>query len=345
MIRKCIIPLLALAGVCLGILAAIQSAKTLIPAPMVSEPPTPPFQKFVAGAGLVESNTENIAIGTQIPGIVQNVDVQIGSHVKKGAPLFTIDQRATLATLASQKAAVQVAESQLAQARYELDIAGALRQKRVISQEEADLRRYVAETAAAQLALAKAQAAASSTELERLTVRAPTDGTVLRLKVHLGEFAPTGVLQQPLILFGNTEPLCLRVDIDENDAWKVCAEAPAVAFLRGNKDIFATLKFVRFEPYVIPKVSLTGESSERVDTRVLQAIFSFEKANGQVFVGQQMDVFIDASHIPTLKIREQLPLSVSPNATTPTPTPLLPNVSQSSVNRFEANLEQLPTRH
>jgi HlyD family secretion protein len=71
-------------------------------------------------------------------------------------------------------------------------------------------------------------------------------------------------------------------------------EATAVGYLRGNKAISVPLKFVRFEPYVIPKVSLTGESTERVDTRVLQAIYSFERGNLPIYVGQQMNVYIDA---------------------------------------------------
>ena len=54
---------------------------------------------------------------------------------------------------------------------------------------------------------------------------------------------------------------------------------------------------MRFEPYVVPKRSLTGDSTERVDTRVLQAIFSFTRGELPIFVGQQMDVFIDATPI------------------------------------------------
>jgi hypothetical protein len=42
------------------------------------------------------------------------------------------------------------------------------------------------------------------------------------------------------------------------------------------------------------KKSLTGDTTERVDTRVLQVIFSFERGELPIFVGQQMDVFINA---------------------------------------------------
>jgi len=40
---------------------------------------------------------------------------------------------------------------------------------------------------------------------------------------------------------------------------------------------------VRFEPYVVPKRSLTGDSTERVDTRVLQAIYSFDRGDLTIY--------------------------------------------------------------
>ena len=306
MVRKYLLPLLALVGIGLGVLAALKSARTMVPTPMVSDAPTPPYQSFVAGAGLVEANTENIAIGTQIAGVVSRIYVQIGSNVKKGDPLFMIDDRATRAALASQQAAVKVAEAQAAQASYQYKIGQRLIGQHVISQEDADLRRYVADTAAAQKTLAQEQANVTATDLERLTVRAPVDGQVLQLKVHLGEFAQTGVLQQPLILLGNVEPLNVRTDVDENEAWRVRGGAPAFGYLRGNREINTPLKFVRFEPYVIPKVSLTGRATERVDTRVMQVIYSFHSGDLPIKAGQQMDVYIEAPSRPADKSVEDL---------------------------------------
>ena len=162
---------------------------------------------------------------------------------------------------------------------------------------EYQTQRFAAQKAEAQLVQARAELKSGETDLERLIVRAPVDGQVLQLKVHPGEFAPdaaTAVGQPPLILFGSVTPLHVRVDVDENDAWRVRAGATASGYLRGNKNIKVPLTFVRFEPYVVPKKSLTGDSTERVDTRVLQVIFSFERGDLPIFVGQQMDVFIDA---------------------------------------------------
>jgi hypothetical protein len=70
--------------------------------------------------------------------------------------------------------------------------------------------------------------------------------------------------------------------------------APATAHVRGTRQIQTGLKFVRVEPYVIPKRSLTGDSTERVDTRVLQVLYGFERGTLPIYVGQQMDVFIQA---------------------------------------------------
>jgi hypothetical protein len=108
------------------------------------------------------------------------------------------------------------------------------------------------------------------------------------------KFAPTGVVQMPLILFRTVEPVYVRVNVDGNEAWRVGAKTAAIGYLRGNKEISTPLQFVRFEPYVLPKTSLTGDSTERADTRVLQVVYSFRRGNLPMHVGQQMDVYIDS---------------------------------------------------
>jgi hypothetical protein len=46
---------------------------------------------------------------------------------------------------------------------------------------------------------------------------------------------------------------------------------------------------------VVPKLDLSGDSSERVDTRVLPVIYTFDRGSLPIYVGEQMDVCIDAS--------------------------------------------------
>jgi multidrug resistance efflux pump len=124
-------------------------------------------------------------------------------------------------------------------------------------------------------------------------MRAPIAGVILQNKVRLGQFAQCGPLSEPLMILGSVTPLHVRVDVDEHDAWRVRGGALAAASPRGNGSIRIPLEFVRFEPYVIPKKSLTGDSTERVDTRVLQVIYRVKDQNTPLYVGQQMDVYIE----------------------------------------------------
>lgn len=66
-----------------------------------------------------------------------------------------------------------------------------------------------------------------------------------------------------------------------------------VSHPRGDSGRSYRLRFVRVEPYVVPKPSLTGDSRERVDTRVLQVVYAVEEESPDLFVGQQVDVFVD----------------------------------------------------
>ena len=131
----------------------------------------------------------------------------------------------------------------------------------------------------------------AQTNLDILTVRAPRDGVILQLNAREGEYAGT-TPTDPLMILGDTDRLQIRADVDEQNAPLVVANEPAVAFLKGDTKSPIPLRFVRIEPYVVPKKSLTGDSTERVDTRVLQIIFDFARPATPVYVGQQMDVFI-----------------------------------------------------
>jgi hypothetical protein len=85
----------------------------------------------------------------------------------------------------------------------------------------------------------------------------------------------------------------VRADVDEQIAPRVRAGNNAIGYVKGDTSNPIEMNFVRIEPFVVPKVSLTGSSSERVDTRVLQVIFSFKnRPDMPVYVGQQMDIYI-----------------------------------------------------
>src|SRR5437870_1113859 len=205
MFRKYLLPAVAVLGVVFAIYSVVTGQRHVPPALPVTQPAQPQFQSYVAGAGIVEASTENIAVGTLVPGVVTEIFVKIGDQLKAGAPLFRIDDR--------------------------------------------DLR---AELAVRQAALASAQARAK------------------------------------------TESASLADTKNQLETWQAVADTRATAHVRGNRDIKTDLTFFRIEPYVVPKRSLTGDSTERVDTRVLQVLYAFDRGSLPIYVGQQMHVFIDA---------------------------------------------------
>jgi HlyD family secretion protein len=353
MIRKYALPVLAVAGLGLGLYMVKATTKPPQKAQPVAEPSKAPFPAYVSGAGLIEASTENVKVGSPTGGLVTKVFVKVGDHISKGQPLWQMDDGPKRAELARYEAAVTSAEAaleklragnreeevrkqemQLAQSKVQLEDARtqlALREaaykedNRAVSQDEVnqvrntvrqreaaaafqqtELERLKAGTWAPDLRVqeaavqeARAQVLQTRADLERLTVRSPLDGEVMQVKIHAGEFAPAGQTDDALMLLGNNNVLNVRADVDEQDAWRVDRTQPAVAYPRGRSDLKIPLTFLRVEPYVVPKKSLTGAATERVDTRVLQVLYSFRQPEDfRVYAGQQMDVYIQAQPLP-----------------------------------------------
>ncbi len=355
MAGKLILPALAgsLLAFAVGYAVYTQQPEPERPPPM--PPPTTPFGHTVAGVGMVEpatesSGTANIAVGSQLAGVVTKVLVRIGQTVKAGDPLFELDKSLTEADLRIQTATLAGAEAQLRKLRLqprpeEVPVSEAqVRAAEADLQERQDVRdrdrkligsgavtpedmvaaEQAFKTAHAQLALAKANLALlkagawepdmaiaaanvelakarvqqAKTTLELLLVRAPVDGTILQVNVRPGEYVST-FGGQSLILMGSLQPLHVRVNVDEEDIPRLGLDAPARAVVRGDVQQKAIpLRYVRLEPYVVPKTSLTGSNVERVDTRVAQLIYALDPQNElvqekKVLVGQLVDVFID----------------------------------------------------
>jgi len=234
--------------------------------------------------------------------------------------LAKLEQAPRAEEIPPAEARVREAEAASADAAVQQKLIESVTDKRAISEEDLQRRRLAAKAAAARLDAARAslallksgswepdiriaraevaqeeaQVKRLQTDIGRLTICAPITGEILQLNVRPGEYAQAGALAKPLIVMGDTSRLHVRADVDENEAWRIRAGAAAEAAERGDGAHKVQLEFVRFEPYVAPKKSLTGDSTERVDTRVLQVIYRFKDLGVSFRVGQQMDIFIAA---------------------------------------------------
>lgn len=346
MFTKIGLPLVALGLLVFAVMHVVGAQKVPEKSPPHTEPPRNPFPNTVAGAGLVEPETENISIGAPLAGIVQEVFVKVGQKVNRGDELFRLDDRQLQAELLARKAALASSQAELERLEHqprqeELQMAQArvteaeantasqrdqlarikqLYERKMAPQEDLVTRETAFRASQAlltharvQLAMTKAgaweydkqvarvavekmkaQARQIEIELQRLVVRALVPGEVLQVNVRPGEFVAAPA-NQALIVLGSVDKLHVRVDIDEYDIHRFRPGAPATAVLKGQPTTKFPLTFVRVEPYVIPKKSLTGENTERVDTRVLQVIYAIGPHPESLYVGQQLDVYIEAT--------------------------------------------------
>jgi multidrug resistance efflux pump len=350
MIRR-LLPLLA--ALSLGFAVAVTWLLT--PSSAVTAPPNKPARSTlhegrIAGLGIIEPRSEQVAVASPAQGVVDEVFVKAGEVVKEGQPLFALERAERQVELEARQAALLLEESRLArlesqprpedipplearvrsaeveaqrtQGTYERvkaarDSGAAsvedLEQRRhamlgaqaALDQVRAELARMRSgawkadlEVARREVEAARAAVAKARTDLDRLVVRSPMNGTVLKVDVRAGEYAVAGRLDSPMVTLGDEGPLHVRAQIDEDDAARVRPGAAAEAFTRGRDPVRLSLKFVRIEPSVRPKTTLRGVVTERVDTRVLMVVYEIEKAQGDVYVGQQVDVFVDGPSVP-----------------------------------------------
>jgi HlyD family secretion protein len=333
-----------------------------------AEPARSSYAETVAGFGIVEPETENIAVGTHLSGVVKAVHVRVNDRVSVGGLLFELDDRQTTAELAvreamRESAAAQLArlealprkeevpplEARVAEAKANLEdkeklferakrgtSSGAVTaeaydtSKTAVDVARAQLRRAQSEldlaaagawnfdraVARAALAQAQAQCDQTRTELARLRVAAPrvprpgadrsresildadlVEFRVLQVNVRPGQ-SVSAMPGQAIVVLGTIGPLHVRVDIDETDIARFKPGMRGTASPRGDSAQKYSLTFVRVEPFVIAKRSLSGDGMERVDTRVLQVIYAIDAVNPPLHVGQQLDVFLDAGEKP-----------------------------------------------
>ena len=146
------------------------------------------------------------------------------------------------------EAQVQIAEAELAQSCRLLAFATQLKDSRVISGEERTQRAMTVATHEARLLCAKANVASAMSSvgsakavmrsaqanvavidvnLDRSVIKAPIDATVLQVRIRAGEHVPA-TQDKAWLTIGQTQPLHVRADVDEHEAWRVKPRCAAI---------------------------------------------------------------------------------------------------------------------
>jgi len=92
-LKNKILPLLAASGLLLASIVAVRLRMPAVALPNpLALPAQAPYAKYIGASGIVEASTDNISLGTSLPGIVKSVQVKVGDKVKE-RPAAVRDRR------------------------------------------------------------------------------------------------------------------------------------------------------------------------------------------------------------------------------------------------------------
>lgn len=183
--------------------------------------------------------TNQVDVGSELSGIVDQVYVDVNDHVKKGQVLARLDVAKLRDAVARSRASLAAAEAQVLQARatvaekratlsryhqvFQLS-GGKVPSRSEMDTAEANLKRAEADESSALAGVTQAKAALQSneTDLSKACIRSPINGVVLKRQVEPGQTVAAS-FQAP-VLFTLAEDLSkmeLQVDVDEADVGQV----------------------------------------------------------------------------------------------------------------------------
>uniref|UniRef100_A0A7V6A0V9 Biotin/lipoyl-binding protein n=1 Tax=Desulfobacca acetoxidans TaxID=60893 RepID=A0A7V6A0V9_9BACT len=140
--------------------------------------------------------------------------------------------------------------------------------------------------------------------LAKYVLKAPVDGVILAINTAKGNFASSAGSYdtytqgfEPTIVMGLPQDfMAVRAYIDEILIPRMLPlpNSKAQMQVRGT-DVRIPLEFDRIQPYVIPKIELSNQRTERVDVRVLSVVFRFKRPKDlNIYPGMLVDIYVES---------------------------------------------------
>lgn len=167
-----------------------------------------------------------VRVGAQLSGIVEKLNVVVGSRVRKGDVIAEIDSRQLKARLAQARAQVAVVEQEVRRAEVELARSRQLDRDRLVARSDVEDRELSLGDARARLEKARRDAAVVATEMEYAVIRAPISGTVASVTTQEGETVASSFSTPTFATIIEDGALELIALVDETDIGGVGLGAP-----------------------------------------------------------------------------------------------------------------------
>lgn len=283
-----------------------------------------PVASRLVCVGRVEPVGGELEVCAQMSGTLTAVFVKEGDWVTNGTVLAEVDARRekaaldlALAKLARVKAGngkeeIAAAEAsrdaiaaELAFAESEVQRAVNLREKQIVAVDELERKRQEMDTLRKQMisaekqaealkrgplpediALAEAEVASAQAAYDLRLVRTETDGFILELKRHSGDFVAVN-FPTPILRMANTRRLQARLEINELDVYQIKPGMKGEFTTFGAAQPGGQLVVKTILPSFAPRRLFEPDSTARMDTRTLQVLCEIA-ADAQVYAGQRL---------------------------------------------------------
>ncbi|MGE7139227.1 efflux RND transporter periplasmic adaptor subunit [Luteibacter sp. NPDC031894] len=271
--------------------------------------PQPSYAAVARGRIDVEGGLLRLAMPRE--GILGEVDVREGEHVRRGQPLASLDPQPAHLAIAAAQAGLDQAQAQLS--LLDIRLAAATSHARRLAEADragagdgpgTDEARETAAELAAQRGAARASVAASAQTLAsarlalaQLTLRAPADADVLRVAAQPG--ANVSPQSGPLFVLLPNAPRIVRADLSEAYLDAVRPGMPALVTADASPDATPLRAHVVRVGAVVGPSSLEDDPQLRANSRSAECVLALEGSQAPR-VGQRVIVRfgVDASRVP-----------------------------------------------
>ena len=253
----------------------------------------------VAATGTLEPVT-TVQVGTQVSGIIDQVDVDFNDRVTAGQVIARIDTTLLASAVASSRTQVERAEAELRHASREYDRLSALHRENMISDSEFNTAQYNLDVSQASVKSARIELGRAERNLGYATITAPIDGVVVQRSVDPGQTVQASFSSPEMFkIAGDLTALQILASVDESDIGQI-AEGQTVKFTvqAYPDDTFAgRVRQVRLQSVVEENVVnyIAVVEVDNPDGRLLPGM----TASVDFVVQQATDVF----HVPNAALR------------------------------------------
>jgi membrane fusion protein (multidrug efflux system) len=196
--------------------AAYAPATVSLPVITLSNQPFSSYQEYSASL----EGSQDIEIRPQVNGYLDKIFIDEGAQVKRGQPLFHINDLPYREALNNAKATLAAAKANLASAEINVNKLTPLVQNNVISPVQLKSAQAVYDASAASVAQAQAQVANAEINIGYSLIKAPADGYIGRIHFKTGS----------LVGLSTTDPLTILSQVKDVRAYFSFSETDFLRF-------------------------------------------------------------------------------------------------------------------